>query len=330
MLRKIVQILILTGLFSTISFAQEEINETINQESASARKIHEFGRTGECELGAIIDSFLIELNEDASAKGYIIFYKGKDFLPAYFDSNPNEKRVRNYIFLRKFDQSRIVFVDGGFREEMSNELWLVPQGAVAPKPSRTVKKPTLPKTKTYLYDNSHVGGYSEDSEDYLAEFILPSVKAEIEEQKRLDEEEWKRENPDLADSAAEETQEQAAENQEESINEASETEQQSPADIDEIKFSWAKAKFGEVIGKQKGATGVIIFYADDAYYDVNKLQGFIEEGRNRIAAEAKISPEKIQVIFGGYHNAVKADFWIVPKKGELPIATPEQREAESE
>ncbi len=30
--------------------------------------------------------------------------------------------------------------------------------------------------------------------------------------------------------------------------------------------------------------------------------------------------------FGGYRNSVEAEFWIMPKKGEFPQPTPEQRE----
>lgn len=325
MLRKALQTILLTVLLSMVSFAQGELDETIVYEPAKAIKIQEFGRTGECELGALIDVFLIELQNDPTATGHIILYQGTNVLPAEYDSNINERRIRTYISQRRFDESRIVFVNGGFREELSNELWLTPAGAEAPQPTDTVAKPTLPKGETYLYDSNNVGYSYEGADDFLKDFVLPSVQAEIDEQNRLAEEEWKRENPETGESAettVEETTEESAE-------EETSVEQPTQEEIDEIKFSWTNARFGEVIKKQKGATGVIIFYADDAYYDANKLQNFIEEGRNRIAAEAKISPEKIQVIFGGYRNMVEADFWVVPKKGEFPTPTPEQREVEN-
>ncbi len=75
---------------------------------------------------------------------------------------------------------------------------------------------------------------------------------------------------------------------------------------------------------------MIIFYADDAYYDVSKLQSHIEDGRRRIAEAAKISPDKIQVIFGGYRNFIEAEFWIVPKRGEMPKPKPEEKLIEEE
>ena len=73
---------------------------------------------------------------------------------------------------------------------------------------------------------------------------------------------------------------------------------------------------------------MIIFYADDAYYDVSKLQNLIEEGRRKIAEAGKISPDKIQVVYGGYREMVQAEFWIVPKKGESPLPKPEERPIE--
>lgn len=325
MLRNFFQITLLTVLLSSISFAQEEFDETLIFEPAIPRKIHEFGRTGECELGAILDNFYMELSNDPMATGYIIIYQGENVLPAEYDSNTNERRIRMYMSQRRFDESRVVFVNGGFREESANELWIAPAGADAPQPTDTIPKPTLPQGKTYLYDSNSVSFSYDGAESILADFILPSVIAEMDEQNRLAEEEWKRENPDTAETDVQENTEELVE---EEIPIEQPIEQPTQEEIDEINFSWANINFGEVIKKQKGASGVIIFYADDAYYDTNKLQTFVDQGRNKIAGESEISPDKIQVIFGGFRNSVEAEFWVVPKKGEFPTPTPEQREIE--
>ena len=49
-------------------------------------------------------------------------------------------RSRDYLVTQRgIDASRHVVVNGGFREEDSVELWLVPSGAAAPKPRRPCK-----------------------------------------------------------------------------------------------------------------------------------------------------------------------------------------------
>ncbi|MCY7375327.1 MAG: hypothetical protein LH472_05070, partial [Pyrinomonadaceae bacterium] len=99
-------------------------------------------------------------------------------------------------------------------------------------------------------------------------------------------------------------------------------------ELDELNFFWASEKFGEVIKSQANSRGVIIFYADDDYYDTSKLQNFVEQGRNHIAGKAEISADKIQVVFGGYREHVRAEFYIVPENAELPTASPEERPIE--
>ncbi len=320
MLRKASLILTLTLLFSALSFGQADSETVAGQDSKNPIKFTEFGRVGECELSAQVDAFFSELNDKPTATGYIIIYQGTDVLPADYDSTASESRIRRAVRFRNFDMSRVVFIKGGFRNELMNEFWIAPAGADAPTPTDTVAKPTLPKGKTYLFDSGIVGGSYDGAEDSLAEFILPSVQAGIDEQNRIAEEEWKKENPETEESTQAD-----APNEEEMPVESPPTQ----AEIDEQRFSWASNKFGEILKKQKNANGVIIFYADDTYYDAGKLQTFIDEGRNRIAEQAKISSDRIQVIFGGYRNSVEAEFWIMPKKGEFPTPTPEQKEVEN-
>jgi hypothetical protein len=49
-------------------------------------------------------------------------------------------RAREYLTSeRAIDASRFTVVNGGFREEDSVELWIVPSGAAAPKATPTVQ-----------------------------------------------------------------------------------------------------------------------------------------------------------------------------------------------
>ena len=153
----------------------------------------------------------------------------------------------------------------------------------------------------------------------LDEFVLPSVKAQTEEESRLAEEQAK---------ADESNSEQPVETEVETVEDNFEIEKPTPEEIEEAKFSWVNEKFGAIIKKQKGSSGVIIFYADDAYYDVSKLQNFFEEGKRKIAEANKISAAKIQVLYGGYRDTVEAEFLVVPKKGEPPTPRPDERTVE--
>lgn len=321
-MRKIFTICAFLLVFSLVIMAQNEYQSSdLSQktESEKAEKIDEFGRIGECDLGARLDNLLVTLQNETDATGYIIFYQGKDVLPAEYETNLNMRRVRNYIAFRNQDSSRLTFIDGGFREEVSTELWLVPNGAEPPTPTDTIPAPKIPTGKTFLYDRNNL--WNGEEGNLLDEYILPSVKA----QKEAEQMAYEQENP-----TEEIIEEPTDEPETPTLEEEVEIEQPTPEEIEEAKFYWTNEKFGELIKNQKDSRGVIIFYADDAYYDVGKLQNHIEEGKRRIAEAAKISPDKIQVVFGGYRTGIEAEFWIVPKKGESPKPSPDERVIEEE
>ena len=58
------------------------------------------------------------------------------------------KRARDYIVTKRgIDASRLVVVNGGFREEDNVELWVVPSGAAAPLPTPTVQAGEIKRRK---------------------------------------------------------------------------------------------------------------------------------------------------------------------------------------
>ena len=322
MLRKIIQVLALTFLLVLVSFGQDDGASVESQDSKIPIKVDEFGAVGECDLGARIQNFFIELNNNTSATGYIIIYQGKDILPAEYDSNRMERRIKDNIRFLRLDASRIVIVSGGFRDELATELHLVPDGAEAPVPTGTIPAPTIPKNKSFLYDNKTIyGGYYDyyDNYNFLDEFILASVQAKLDEENRLAEE---------AAKSEELNSEVPAETEVEAVEENSEIEKPTAEEIEEAKFSWMNKKFADVIKNQKGTKGVIIFYADNEYYDVGKLQSLIEEGKQKIVEAKKVPAEKIEIVYGGYREIVETEFWIVPKEGENPTPTPKERPIE--
>lgn len=303
------------------SFSQTDDSENLSP-SEKAEKFDEFGSLPECELGARVDSFILRLHNNPGSTGYMIFYKGKDILPARLNSNFNERLTRDYIRLRRFDPSRVVFVSGGFHENSATEFWIVPPGVEPPVPTDTMAKPEIPVNTTFLFDRSYL--FDDDEIDFSDEFILPSVKAQEEAERLALEESESNE----ADFESKETDEETPFETEMTDAEDEESEQLTPEEIEAQKFSWISEKFGELIRNRKESSGVIIFYADELRYDIGRLLNHIEEGKRKIAGAAKISPDKIQVLFGGYRTGIEAEFYIVPKNGEFPAAAPEERPVE--
>ena len=335
MLRKAIQILALTFLLTIVFYSQEDAELYGFEDTKIPIKVDEFGLIGGCDLNARVQNFFVELNNKPTAEGYIVLYQAKNTLPANRDSNPLEKRIRREIHFLRLDASRIVFVNGGFRDELVTELYVVPSGANPPEPTGTMPAPTTPEDATFLYDKNFVNDilYGDDGDDYydvLDEFILPSVVAKMAEEARLAEEQARAEEANQAETSQEDPNEAQAETVEENFEgeETVEKKKITTEEIEEAKFSWVNEKFGEIIRKQNKSRGVIIFYADETYYDVGKLQNLFQEGKQKIARANKISIDKIQVVYGGYRETVQAEFWIIPEKGESPTPVPEEKVVE--
>lgn len=94
-----------------------------------SRQVDEFDRATDDDVKARIDNFYIELNNNPNAQGYIINY-----------GTPREiarrvAQINKAINFRKYDRSRIVFVEGGDTGEgVRTRLYIVPSGATPPTP----------------------------------------------------------------------------------------------------------------------------------------------------------------------------------------------------
>lgn len=87
---------------------------------------------------ARLDNLAVELQNDPSTRAYVIAYGGRQSPLAKVEVLM--KRARDYIVdERGIDASRLVIVNGGFREADSVELWIVPAGAAPPRATPTVQ-----------------------------------------------------------------------------------------------------------------------------------------------------------------------------------------------
>lgn len=98
----------------------------------TARKVDEFGDIQASDLIARLDNLAITLQNEPDAKAFVVVYRTRRDLPGL--SNRYAHRMRSYLIeSRGIAAGRIITVDGGIAECLTQELWIVPPGT-APKP----------------------------------------------------------------------------------------------------------------------------------------------------------------------------------------------------
>lgn len=105
----------------------------------------EFDECNNCAFDdqkARLDNLAVELQNDPSTRAYIIAYGGRRSPLGQVEVLMS--RAREYLVSQRgIDASRFVIVNGGFREDDSVELWVVPSGAKPPQATPTVKASDL-------------------------------------------------------------------------------------------------------------------------------------------------------------------------------------------
>jgi PKD domain-containing protein len=102
------------------------------------RKLDEYGKLQPKDENTRLDNFVIELQTDPAARGYIIAYGGRAARAG--DARKAADNAKDYLVKKRgLDPSRVMTMDGGLREQPTVELWIVPSGAQPPKPEPTVK-----------------------------------------------------------------------------------------------------------------------------------------------------------------------------------------------
>jgi hypothetical protein len=101
------------------------------------RGIDEYGNISFEDEKARLDNLAIELQNDPTAKGYITCYGGR--VGRAGAARRRCERAKRYLSgHRHIPPAQIVLVDGGYREDLTVTLWMVPPGASPPSPSPTV------------------------------------------------------------------------------------------------------------------------------------------------------------------------------------------------
>jgi hypothetical protein len=133
------------------------ITWSISHASSEARKFFVYGVDGaNCETEmAHLDNYAIAILNEPQTKAYVIAYGGRRGT-AHSEMQMRRSRIKRYLVNnRGIDEKRVIVVDGGLRESLSIELWLVPDGSEMPKAEPTVSlKEVKYKKAKYSFDCS--------------------------------------------------------------------------------------------------------------------------------------------------------------------------------
>lgn len=106
--------------------------------AVESRKIDEISNFSWEDLMARLDSYAIQLQTVPDSSGHLIIYDGR--LSRRGEVQGWMDCVKNYLVDRRgIDSNRIMIVNGGYREKMTVEMWLVPPGENLPQATPTVK-----------------------------------------------------------------------------------------------------------------------------------------------------------------------------------------------
>ncbi|MBK8301954.1 MAG: hypothetical protein IPK98_00525 [Chloracidobacterium sp.] len=303
-----------------------------NASRADAEKIDEFSHIDDSELYINV-AVLFERLKDAPAGtyAYVIAYKGADALPADRDRNRVAERIRESLALQNQDARQFLMIDGGFRKTDGAEFFFVEAGNKPPLPSNTVPTPKTPRG-TVLWAKTILNEESSPIEEFVNRAIVYRDMPEDYDGPTLPaiEETEPNPSPSVPETAPQPEIWKLGLFIPELTFQKDNSQEKPPLtaeELDAIRFNWTNKKFAPTVAKTKGSYGIMIYYADDQFYDISRLEPFIAAGRDRMAYAARIFPESIQIIFGGYRGQPQVEYWLVPADGTRPIAKPEDRDS---
>ena len=103
-----------------------------------SRKFDEFGDVNCEDEMARLDNLAVQLQQGSGTVGHIIVYGGR--VGRRGEARARASRMKTYLVKnRGVDASRILTIDGGYRENLTVEIWMWPRSAGVPRASPTVE-----------------------------------------------------------------------------------------------------------------------------------------------------------------------------------------------
>lgn len=133
---------------------------SVSAQEKEARKIDEFGILPCGDMLSRMHSIYLQLQESPDSKIYVVYYGSrfrKEIIwskrgskiqlkyPHRDDALNRAKAIPLYLTTEKFYsdykfKERIILIDGGFRQNMETEIWIVPKDARPPAPTPTINE----------------------------------------------------------------------------------------------------------------------------------------------------------------------------------------------
>lgn len=107
-----------------------------------AKKFDQFNGPNWENAMAHLDNLALSLQNEPATVGVIFVYGGQK--RRRNEPNAWSKCIKDYLVMRRnIDVNRLVFVSGGYRENLSVELWSARDQTEIPKPSPSIKPSTV-------------------------------------------------------------------------------------------------------------------------------------------------------------------------------------------
>jgi hypothetical protein len=298
-------------------------------------KFATLGDVNDSELGENLKRLFDRLDREQRATAYTIVYVAADAPDVDPDNVPMLARIREMVTFQRYDQARFEAIFGGFRSSDTVEFFIVPPGAEAPEPSWTVAQAEIKRNQTFQWASGALPDdnleefvnravlYRDDADTlYLGEPVFDGPVKITDEPDSV--------RPVLVEAAKADPPErlilESEPNQSEMMPqiEISAKIELTPEDLYEMRYGWVPPRFAAAIKDRPGARGVVILYADDQFYDIARLQTFVEAGLGRMSHMT--APEtSIEVSFGGYRPQPEVEYYVVPAGGAQPEPHPQSR-----
>ncbi len=111
--------------------------KTIGGDLHAVRKFDEYGDLAINKERERLNDFALMLKSEPNTQGYIIVYAGRRARVG--EAQARAERAKKYLVtIRSMNSGRVVTVDGGYREQLTIELFIRATGGAEPIPSPTV------------------------------------------------------------------------------------------------------------------------------------------------------------------------------------------------
>jgi hypothetical protein len=125
------------GGFDRSCSTSSSCTTSVTKNAAPAVKFGEYVTTNLAANKAQLDKFVLALQQDPTAQGYLIAYGGRTSRPE--DAQKAADNATDYTMnVRKMDGARTLSGVGGYREQPTIELWIAPAGGTPPNATPTV------------------------------------------------------------------------------------------------------------------------------------------------------------------------------------------------